>query len=82
MQIFTDTNIDFIGKRKIGYGISGIFVLMGIIGILLGLNFGIDFTGGTLVQVKFFEHVEISDVRDAIAEENCPARSDSRAALI
>lgn len=70
MQIFTDTNFDFLGKRKIAYAVSAFFVLLGVVGIILGLNFGIDFAGGTLVQVKFYKEVQIDQVRAALASIN------------
>ncbi|MDX8401287.1 MAG: protein translocase subunit SecF, partial [Mariprofundaceae bacterium] len=49
-----DTHIDFIGKRKIALAISGLMILasLGLLAVK-GLNFGIDFTGGTLVEVRF-----------------------------
>ena len=54
MKIFpTDTKINFIGMRYAAFIISGI-LLIGAIALLMtkGLNYGIDFTGGTLVEVK------------------------------
>ena len=63
-----DTHIDFLGKRKIAMGISGILVAASIILIIVkGLNFGIDFTGGTEVETRFAQAPAISDVRNALA---------------
>ncbi|MDX8401145.1 MAG: protein translocase subunit SecF [Mariprofundaceae bacterium] len=63
-----DTNIDFIGKRRIALAISGLMILASLAAIAFkGLNFGIDFTGGTLVEVKFQTPPAIAEVRKAIS---------------
>lgn len=69
MQIFRpDTNYDFIGKRKIFTGVSAAAVLLSfLIFATVGINYGIDFTGGTLVQIQFNEDKPISAVRSAVA---------------
>ena len=62
-----DINIDFLGKRKIAMGASTLLILASLAFLVVrGLNFGIDFTGGTLVEVRFSEPPAISDVRDAL----------------
>ncbi|OQY27806.1 MAG: protein translocase subunit SecF [Candidatus Cloacimonetes bacterium 4572_55] len=68
MQIFTDANFDFLNKRRIAYIGSSVVVLLGIIGLIFGLNYGIDFTGGTLVQIKFFQDVKIEKIREVLGE--------------
>lgn len=69
MQIFRpDTNFDFIGKWKIFAGASGVAVLLSLVLLAtVGINMGIDFTGGTLVQVQFKEAQPIGKVRSAAA---------------
>jgi len=63
-----DINIDFIGKRKIALTISALMILISLGALAVkGLNFGIDFTGGTLVEVKFDQAPSIADVRSAIS---------------
>lgn len=61
------TNIDFIGKRRIAYTVSIVLVLISLFAIVTrGLNFGVDFTGGTLVEVGYQEAVELGVVRSAL----------------
>ncbi|MEN8121259.1 MAG: protein translocase subunit SecDF, partial [Bacteroidota bacterium] len=60
---FKNLNIDFIGKRKIFYGISAIIVLAGIISLATkGLNQGIDFKGGRTYVVKFEKDVNTVEI--------------------
>ncbi len=50
-----DVNIDFVGKRKLAFVVSMVLILVGLGSLLVngGPNYGIDFAGGTLVQVQF-----------------------------
>jgi preprotein translocase subunit SecF len=73
MQLIkSDINIDFLGKRKIAMVFSGLLILASIIGLVIhkGPNYGIDFAGGALVQVKFNQDVSIGQVRDSLAGLN------------
>lgn len=65
-----DINIDFIGKRVIAYGISGVLILISIITLILhgGPKYGIDFAGGTVIQVKFDAAVETDEIRKGLAD--------------
>jgi preprotein translocase subunit SecF len=57
-------NIDFVGKFKLFVFISVVSVGASVVGMFTrGFNFGIDFTGGTVVQVKFQDAQKIEDVR-------------------
>ncbi len=63
-----DINIDFIGKRKIAFGISIAMILISIISLILhkGPRYGIDFAGGTLIQIKFDRSVQIDDIKSGL----------------
>jgi len=65
MQIIKHkTNIDFIGKRKPALFISTVLNLAILVGIaIFGFNFGVDFAGGTVVEVKFNHDVHADEVR-------------------
>jgi len=74
MELIGKTNIDFIGKRNIAFVISGIIALIGIIGIIQiargAANMGIDFSGGTAIQLKFSQPVSLELARSALAKHN------------
>src|ERR1039457_4729204 len=74
MELIGKTKIDFIGKRHIAFIISGIIATIGIIGIIQigrgAANMGIDFSGGTAVQLKFSQPVTIEYARNALAKHN------------
>ncbi|MGA1562951.1 MAG: protein translocase subunit SecF, partial [Gammaproteobacteria bacterium] len=62
-------NIDFMRRRKIAGAFSIAMVLASIALLLVrGLNFGVDFTGGVLVEVGYPEAVELNPVRDALGQ--------------
>lgn len=69
MQIFKGKlAIDFMGKRRFALVLSTILIIVSITSIVMrGLNFGIDFTGGTLIEVGYPQTVELASVRDALA---------------
>src|SRR3989339_736716 len=59
--------LDIIGRSKIWFILSGILMLASIVSFLVfGLNLGIDFTGGSLMDVRFEETVEIETVKSSI----------------
>lgn len=63
-----DTRIDFLGIRKWVFASSVVLVVLSVVLMFTrGLNFGIDFTGGTLVQTHFAKPPSIADIRDALA---------------
>ena len=55
-----DINLDFVGKRKIFLIFSLSLIVLSILVLFFkGMNYGIDFTGGTLVQVQFNKQISI-----------------------
>ncbi|WP_017942480.1 MULTISPECIES: protein translocase subunit SecF [unclassified Thioalkalivibrio] len=65
---FAESNIDFLGKRKITIAISLVLILVSVALLATrGLNFGIDFTGGTLVEVGYPEAVELDPIRETLS---------------
>ena len=61
-----ETTIDFIGRRNIWFVVSGVVVLVGLISLLAqGLNYGIDFKGGTSWEVPA-PGVSVAEARDAM----------------
>ena len=72
LEIIKNTNIDFMGKRKFAFVFSGILAVIGIFTIVQmangRANLGIDFAGGTAVQLKFEKPVNLHNVRTALEE--------------
>lgn len=68
MQIFRNTNFQFMQNRKGGYIISSVLITLSVLSLILhgGPRYNIDFTGGTLVHLKFERNVEIQSIRSAI----------------
>ena len=64
-----EPRIDFLGRRGLAGIVSAVLIVIGIVSLgVRGLSFGIDFTGGTLVEVSYEESVAASSVRDLIAK--------------
>jgi preprotein translocase subunit SecF len=74
MELIGKTKIDFIGKRKIAFVISAIIAILGMVGVIQvarsAANMGIDFTGGTVVQLKFANPVHMEQARSALVRHN------------
>ena len=62
------TNIDFVGKRYIALTLSGLTILITILLLLWrgGPNFGVDFSGGTLIQIRLSEKRSAAEIKDAL----------------
>lgn len=67
MKLLPKTNIDFLKYRKVYFTPFALLLIGGVICFFIkGFNMGIDFTGGTMVQVKFEAPVDMSDIRAAL----------------
>ncbi len=52
-RFFANANYDFIGVRRYAYGLTAAIILPGLLFLMIkGLNYSIEFTGGTLVQIQ------------------------------
>ncbi len=61
--------MDFSGKKMLWFIISLVIIIPGIVSIMInGLNFGIDFAGGNLIQVQFQQETNVDTIRSAVNE--------------
>ena len=68
MQILHDTNVNFVGVRRWFFIVSGALALLAIVAIAVrGFNWGVDFTGGSLLHVRFSQPVSTEAVRGALS---------------
>jgi preprotein translocase subunit SecF len=71
IEIFRTPSFDFIGKRKWAYLLSLLVMLIGLTSLAIqGLRYDIDFTGGTLVQVRFEQPPSVSAIRTGLSRIN------------
>ena len=69
MRIFQNLKVDFLGKRKLFYLVSAALLFIGLLNIIFrGLEFGVDFLGGTEIVLQFRSQVNISDVRNNVQD--------------
>ena len=72
IEVIKNTKIDFMGKRFHAFGFSAILMIIGFLTIIQvargAANLGIDFAGGTAVQIKFNEFVPMQDIRAALID--------------
>lgn len=70
IQFFKNPKYDIVGKRRIAFVFSIVIIVAGIVSLFVqGLNFGVDFAGGTKMQIKFNENVSTETIRTLIASE-------------
>jgi preprotein translocase subunit SecF len=74
--------LDIIGKRRVYLAISAILVILGLIVLgVVGLNLGVDFTGGSLVRLRFDRAVSAQEVRSALTTGDLAEMDLSKAVI-
>ncbi|MBZ5526410.1 MAG: protein translocase subunit SecF [Acidobacteriia bacterium] len=71
MEFFKQPNIDWMGKAKYFFALSGVLLLLGVISVVNkgGLKYGIDFKGGTLVYVRFAQAPDLDKIRAGLSAQ-------------
>jgi len=70
-----DTNINFIGLRKAAFALSALLIIIGIISLVSkgGPRYGIDFSGGIIIQTKFVDQdIDIGNLKDGLEDIGLP----------
>lgn len=74
MQFLAEPKLDIIGKRKTAVIFSAVLILIGIASLILhgGPNYGIDFLGGTSIELQFETAPGVGNIRDVVADAGFP----------
>jgi preprotein translocase subunit SecF len=73
MRLFANAKYDFLRRRKVAYLITLALTIPGLLVVLFrGLNYSVEFTGGTLMQVETQKPVDVAAVRSALVERGIP----------
>jgi len=71
MDLIGKKKFDFIKNRRTVYIVSAVIILVGLISIIFqGFNLGIDFAGGTIIQIRFDKSVSTTEVRNVLSGFN------------
>jgi preprotein translocase subunit SecF len=71
LRLFGNAHYDFIGARRYAYALTALILLPGLLFLLVrGLNYSIEFTGGTLLQVESKKPVNVADLRTGLDRES------------
>ena len=70
VELFGTVRIDWLGKRKLFFAISGVLLLIGFASLVVKrtFNYGVDFKGGTIVYVRFQDKPEIEKIRQVLRQ--------------
>jgi len=67
MRFFAHANYDFLARRRIAYAITAVFLLAGLLAMLVrGVNYSVEFTGGTRMRVEAVEPVDVGAIRTGL----------------
>ena len=67
LRLFSNAKYDFIGVRRYAYGLTAAILIPGLIFLLVrGLNYSIEFTGGTLLQIQSKKPVNVAELRTGL----------------
>ena len=70
MRFFANANYDFLGKRRLALFVIGLLILPGLLVMLIrGVNYSIEFTGGTLIRIRTQNAVDVGALRSALTRE-------------
>ena len=70
LQILKELSVDFLGARRVAAIASSVVLVLCLLSILIrGFNFGLDFTGGTVIELGYEQPVEVAKVSTALADE-------------
>lgn len=80
---FSNTNVDFLTKRKVAYAVSAVVIAIGLGSLFTkGLNLGVDFVGGRSFQVRFDQPVEVSAVAESVAAKFVDEEGNSSTPIV
>src|SRR5438477_12963515 len=70
IELFKDIKVDWLGKRKLFLAVSGSIMLLGLVSLVVkgGFKYGVDFKGGTIVQVRFHQKPDIEKIRQLLRD--------------
>ena len=77
LRVFGDTNINFLGLRRSAFVLSIVFICIGLGSTFVkgGYNLGIDFAGGTLLELHFEPAASVGDIRQSLGDVRVGDRS-------
>src|SRR6185295_6312826 len=74
IELFRGIKVDWLGKRKLFLAISGALMLLGLVSLVHkgSFKYGVDFKGGTIVNVRFHQKPDIEKIRQLLKDNGAP----------